>query len=199
MLNPAQQQTLRVLLLQPQQDLVPPHRAKSAVKSAAVTPAGVRLQFNNGGTVLLGPMGQVVPTGQIDPPRVSRGAFATIEILALALLGLAAFLLIAAAMTLRKSAGAPRALKVYAWAKVAATVALWATVWWMIEDFVGRAVATSGADSSIATMPTAISGAAALQNWLVLFAFAGCVIPVALLLALRTRAAGDHFGGGKTA
>lgn len=197
-LSPAQQQTLRVLLLQPQQDLVSPRRVKSAVKSALVTPAGVRLQFNSGGGVVLGPMGQLIATAQIDPPRVSRGAFATIELLAVALIGLAVFLLVAAAMTLRKSTRTLVALRVYAWAKVVATLALWATVWWMIDDFVGRAVAMSGSGASATSLPPVLSGAAAVQNWLVLFALAGCVIPVALLLATRTRAARDHFAGART-
>ena len=62
-----------------------------------------------GGVVALGPMGQVLPTGEIDPPRVSRGAFVTVEILAVVLIGLAVFLLIGAAKTLRKSRRAPRA------------------------------------------------------------------------------------------
>jgi hypothetical protein len=197
-LNPAQQQTLRVLLLQAQQDLVPQHRAKAAVKSALVTPAGIRLQFTNGGTVVLGPVGQVVPTGQVDPPRISRGAFATIELLSFVQLGLAIVLLVGASMALRKSARAPGVLKIYAWAKVGVTVALWATVWWMIDDFVGRAVATSGG-ANVATLPRVVSGATAVQKWLVLFALAGCVIPAGLVLSMKMRAVRENLDGPRPA
>jgi hypothetical protein len=101
-LNPAQVSTLTALLSQPQQALVPAHRAKSAVKSVLVRPGGASVQFV-GGAVELGPQGQIVPTGRLDPPRVNRVAFGFTLAGSVALLALAVHLFVAALLTLGRS------------------------------------------------------------------------------------------------
>jgi hypothetical protein len=197
-LGPAQQQTVRVLLLQPQQDLVLAQRYKSAIKSVQVNPAGATLRFAGGATVTLGPMGQVMPAGQADPPMVGRAAFGAVEALAIVSLGLAIYLLVCGVFALRRSPRAPRLLKVYAWAKVVVTIGLWVAAWWMLDDFVSRCLAASGS-MEVSKLPGPVTGAAAWRAFAFLFAIAGCLVPVCLLLGLRTNAARDYYAAGRSA
>jgi hypothetical protein len=84
----------------------------------------------------------------------------------------------------------------YAWAKVVLTFAAWGAAWWMLDDFAGRALMLARATELPAPRyPSALTAGAFWARLAMLFAAAGCLAPLAILLGLRSRPARESLVG----
>ena len=199
----AHESSLRILLSDPTQTLVPTHRLTGAVKSVSGAGGAVTIQFG-GGPVSLGPQGEVLPAGPATaaagPPKVSRVAFGGVLIAAGLGFALAVYLLIAAVLLLRRSPRSRRMHLTYAWMQLAVTVVAGALFWWMVRDFSGQVTAAVEAATPAGATPVSVLTGmpwGRMSAWGLAFAALGCVYPIVLLIVMRTRTIRHYFASVK--
>lgn len=190
-LNPAQVATLTAELQNPNQDLVLPGTAWSAVNS--VTPdgqGGVAIGLS-GGFIGLNAQGGVNTKFSNSGPMTSIGALIGVwpsfltGLDALLSLVLAVLLLVAGIMVLSQSPRALRLHQFYAWAKIPVAILGGIGMAWLYSSMMtaftpGGAPAVPGMNS-------------VWIIWAAVMALISCAYPVALLITLRTRTVRAYY------
>jgi hypothetical protein len=199
-LNPAQVSALQSFLAAPGQQLVQAGASQGAVVSSLAQSDGtVLIGFSGGGSLTLGPRGNVVSTAAA--PVIPTFSFHPLAIglmlaTALASIGLAIYLLVCGILMIRQSPRGRRLHLVYACIKIPLAVTAAVASEWVMRDMMAGVTSTTGA------MPRPIAFSVFTG---VVPALLGCVYPVALLVALNRKSVRDYFdyggaaGAGRTA
>jgi hypothetical protein len=189
-LNTAQVNALQTLLGAPGQQLVQPGGAQGAVVSVYPQPNGmVSVQFSDGGSVTLGPQGNVVSmiTAPVMPMLNFNPVALVVSLVATVVsLGLAVFLLVSGIVTLGQSPRGRRLHLVYAWIKIPLELVAVVAALWIARDLMAS-VATGGAGVGVATLSYGLVTG-------LIPALLGLAYPVGLLIALNTRAMREYYG-----
>ena len=184
-LNPAQVTSLQVLLSAPGQQLVPPGGAQSAVVTAYTQPGGgAGIQFSNGGSVTLGPQGNVtamttvpvMPTFSFNPLTLGL-----MVVTAVASLALAVYLLVCGIMTLRQSPRARRLHLIYSFIKIPLAVTAGVAAAMVSRDLMAS-IAIGGTPAGASLFSGIVPGVL------------GCAYPVALLITLNLKQVREYYG-----
>jgi hypothetical protein len=189
-LNTAQVNALQTLLGAPGQQLVQPGGAQGAVVAVYPQSNGVvMVQFSDGGSVTVGPQGNVVsmitapvmPMFNFNPVALVLSLAATV-----ASMGLAVFLLVAGIVTLGQSPRGRRLHLIYAGIKIPLEIVACIATVWVARDL----MASINPGGAGAAMPT--------LSWIlitgVIPALLGLAYPVGLLIALNARSMREYYG-----
>ena len=182
-LNAAQVQTLRELLSDPRQKLVAlnprPEGTTIGLQSAVVRPDGYASVYFAGGPVFLSPRGEVILSG--DPsavPGVNITACALVVVEAGLSMALGVFLVMVAVRLLRRPRQRLRPFMFYTLAKIVLAIAGGLAIGWITTSFVDRVPGKARIPVTATQAGLALGVSAALL---------GCIYPLALLIAARTR------------
>ena len=195
-LSDAQAATLATALSAPDQKLVGAAGPAAPSEPGAVTPGAggaVTIAFS-GAALHLGPEGQVLggPPPPAPPPQPSTAAFVTVMVAALAGVGLAVLLFVAAVLLLRGLPSGRRLHRAWAWAKIPLAAVVGVAFWWMTSRFYGDL-----ADYNLQSPTVRLFNAA--PRWMpqpwhpVVAALLALAYPVFVLLALRARSLREYF------
>jgi hypothetical protein len=189
-LNTAQVNALQALLGAPGQQLVQPGGAQGAVVSVYPQPNGmVSVQFSDGGSVMLGPLGNVVSmiTAPVMPMLNFNPVALVVSLVATVVsLGLAVFLLVSGIVTLGQSPRGRRLHLVYAWIKIPLEIVACIATAWVARDLMAS-INAGGAGGVTPTLSWGLITA-------VIPALLGLAYPVGLLIAFNTRSMRDYYG-----
>ena len=193
-LNAAQKQALTSLLQSPGQSIVTPGTVgqPGGWTYAYAAPDGTTTVYLQSGTVTLGPQGQITAQGPMgmmgtaSPTRLNAPAVGLVAFTSILSVALAVYLLVVGILVLRQSPRGRRLLYLFAALKIPLAIAAGIGFAWMWS--------TVGQDD-----PGPWGGAAdpdaaqTIKVWGGVLAVLGCIYPVALLVALRTRAVKDYY------
>jgi hypothetical protein len=197
-MNPAQMAALRTLLGTPGQQYVSAIAIPTAIRSAQAMSDGTMLLTFPNGFASIGPQGQMTSSssggGAAAFPfgnsriKINRTAMALASFSTLLGFGLAIYLLVIGILTLR---GSPRGRSlhlIYAWLKIPVTILGAVAAWWLTTSFMEALMA---GNSGNPMFQQGIFAGVGLQH-AVMGAIA-LIYPVALLIALQTKAVKDYY------